>query len=45
MGMRIVDGEEEARIGYDFKKELEYQIQIGAKQIPEYPCRSVSQEH
>ena len=24
---------------YDFTKELEYQVQIGSKQIPEYPCR------
>ena len=30
---------------YDFKKELEYQIQVGSKQIPEYPCRSISQSH
>ena len=30
---------------YDFKKELEYQIQIGSKQIPEYPCRGISQSH
>ena len=27
---------------YDFTKEIEYQIQIGSKQIPEYPCRSIS---
>ena len=27
---------------YDFTKELEYQVQIGSKQIPEYPCRSLS---
>ena len=45
MGMRLADSEAEDKIGYDFKKELEYQIQIGAKQIPEYPCRSVSQAH
>ena len=30
---------------YEFKKELEYQIQVGSKQIPEYPCRSLSQSH
>ena len=28
---------------YDFKKELEYQIQIGSKMIPEYPVRSLVQ--
>ena len=45
MGKRIADSEAESAILYDFKKELEYQIQIGAKQIPQYPCRSVSQAH
>ena len=27
---------------YDFTKEIEYQVQIGSKQIPEYPCRGIS---
>jgi len=30
---------------YDFDKEIEYQVQIGSKQIPEYPIRSVSGAH
>ena len=30
---------------YDFTKEIEYQVQIGSKQIPEYPCRSLSAAH
>ena len=27
---------------YDFNEELEYQIQIGSKMIPEYPVRSLA---
>ena len=30
---------------YDFTKEIEYQVQIGSKQMPEYPCRSLSEAH
>jgi len=31
-------------VGYfDFNRELEYQVQIGSKMIPEYPCRSLAQ--
>ena len=45
MGRRDNDAEAEVNVIYDFRKELEYQIQIGAKQIPEYPCRSLSQAH
>ena len=30
---------------YNFDEELEYQVQIGSKQIPEYACRSVSQAY
>ena len=41
MGARVADADHI----YDFKKELEYQVQIGSKQIPEYPCRSISQSH
>ena len=29
----------------DFTKEIEYQVQIGSKQIPEYACRSLSAAH
>ena len=28
---------------YDSSKELEYQLQIGPKMFPEYPCRSLAQ--
>ena len=28
---------------YQFNKELEYQVQIGSKMVPEYPCRSLAQ--
>ena len=28
---------------YNFNNELEFQIQIGSKMYPEYPCRSLSQ--
>ena len=28
---------------YNQDKELEYQLQIGSKLFPEYPCRPVSQ--
>ena len=41
MGARVADADHI----YDFKKELEYQVQIGSKQIPEYGCRSISQSH
>ena len=28
---------------YNFSQELEFQVQIGSKMYPEYPCRSLSQ--
>ena len=28
---------------YNFNQELEFQVQIGSKMYPEYPCRSLSQ--
>ena len=28
---------------YNFNQELEFQIQIGSKMYPEYPCRSLAQ--
>ena len=28
---------------YNYQNELEYQVQIGSKMVPEYPCRSASQ--
>ena len=28
---------------YDPKKELEYQVQIGSKQFPEYPIKSLAE--
>ena len=30
-------------IQYDYSKELQYQVQIGSKMFPEYPCSSVAQ--
>ena len=30
-------------IHYDYSKELQYQVQIGSKMFPEYPCSSVAQ--
>ena len=30
---------------YDFTKEIEDQMQIGSKQIPEYPCGSLNNAH
>ena len=27
---------------YDFTKEIEYQVQLGSNNIPEYGCRSIS---
>ena len=29
---------------YDFNKELQWQLQIGSKNFPEYPCTSMAQE-
>lgn len=28
---------------YDFTKELQWQLQIGSKMVPEYPCRSLAE--
>ena len=28
---------------YDYNKELQWQVQIGSKMIPEYPCRSLAE--
>jgi len=28
---------------YDYSKELQWQLQIGSKMIPEYPCRSLAE--
>ena len=30
---------------YNFNKELEFQVQIGSKMIPEYPIRSLSETY
>ena len=27
---------------YDAKREIEYQLQVGSKMFPEYPCRSLA---
>ena len=36
-GADCVDGQ------YDYAKELQWQLQIGSKMFPEYPCRSMSE--
>ena len=30
---------------YDSKREIEYQLQVGSKRFPEYPCRTLGQAY
>ena len=43
MGLNLIN--ENLGVFYDFTKELEFQVQIGSKMIPEYPIRSISETY